>query len=365
MKIAFHAPMKSPDHPVPSGDRQMARVLIEALRLAGHEVSIASQLRTFSREGSHAEFWALRNEAEQEAARLLRLWQQDGAPDAWFCYHPYYKAPDLLGPVLSAEFSIPYITAESSYSYRRNEGARKLAQDQVAAGARQAAVNICFTRRDREGLEEAIPDGRYATLAPFIDVAPFQQLRKIVADECRLLAVAMMRPGDKMDSYRMLAKALALLLDLPWKLTIVGDGPARGEVQAAFAGIPAKRLDWAGEVEPRAIAGVLAAGDLYVWPGCGEAYGLSYLEAQAAGLPVIAQRTAGVPEVVKDGKTGVLTPAGDVELFAAAVRRFLGDRSLCTLFGARARRFVLEERSLSAAALRLGQIFKEFVEKAE
>jgi hypothetical protein len=56
MKIAFHAPLKSPDHPVPSGVRQMARMLIEALRLGGHDIGVASHLRTYSREPSEAAF---------------------------------------------------------------------------------------------------------------------------------------------------------------------------------------------------------------------------------------------------------------------------------------------------------------------
>jgi glycosyltransferase involved in cell wall biosynthesis len=363
MKIAFHAPLKSPDHPVPSGDRQMARMLVEALRLAGHDVDVASRLRTFSRKASGAHFSALREEAERKIVRLRALWRRDGPPDVWFCYHPYYKSPDLIGPRLSAEFSIPYVTVESSYSSRRNHGAWKLAQDEVAAGARQAAVNICFTHRDREGLEAGIPDGRYAMLAPFIDVAPFQALKSGETGGVKLIAVAMMRQGDKMDSYRMLARALELVVDMPWELTIVGDGPARAEVHDAFSGLPAERIDWAGERKPQAIAGILAGSDLYVWPGCGEAYGLSYLEAQAAGMPVVAQRTAGVPEVVRDGETGVLTTAGDIELFAAAIRRFLGDRTLTAEFGQRARRFVFERRSLSAAAQRLGEIFSDYVRK--
>ena len=359
MKIAFHAPLKSPDHPVPSGDRQMARMLIEALRLAGHDAEVASPLRTFSRDASETAFSARRDEAEQEIARLRRLWQKDGPPDAWFCYHPYYKAPDLIGPRLSAEFSIPYLTAESSYSDRRNKGGWKLAQDEVAAGARQAAVNICFTHRDREGLEEAIANVRCAMLPPFIDVSPFSKLPGTEAGVCRLMAVAMMRPGDKTDSYRMLARALALVVDLPWRLTIVGDGPARADVVEAVAALPAERLDWRGEVEPRAIPAILAGGDVYVWPGCGEAYGLSYLEAQAAGLPVVAQRTAGVPEVVQDGETGLLTAEGDIESFAAALRRFVGDAALRAQFSERARRFVFERRSISAAAARLGEILGE------
>ncbi len=364
MKIAFYAPLKSPDHPVPSGDRQMARKLIEALTLCGHDVQIASVLRAFSREASDAAFLDLRKQAEQEIARLRRIWVKDGPPDAWFCYHPYYKAPDLIGPALAAEFAIPYVTAESSYSSRRNEGARKLAQDAVAAGASQAAVNICFTERDRKGLEEAIPEGRYAMLAPFIDVGRFQGTPRKKPGEARLIAVAMMRPGDKMDSYRMLAAALRLVLDTPWTLTIVGDGPSRAEVQEAFAGLPAERLDWAGENAPETVAGLLFGSDLYVWPGCGEAYGLSYLEAQAAGLPVVAQATAGVPEVVRNGETGLLTAACDIALFAEAIRRFLGDGALRAEFGKRARRFVIEERSLTAAAQRLEAIFSAFVRRA-
>ena len=60
MRIAFHAPMKPPDHPVPSGDREMAR----ALGLAGHEVRLASRLRAFSRDPSAS----ARSEAIERAA---------------------------------------------------------------------------------------------------------------------------------------------------------------------------------------------------------------------------------------------------------------------------------------------------------
>ena len=111
----------------------------------------------------------------------------------------------------------------------------------------------------------------------------------------------MMRSGDKMDSYRMLAQALMRLAATAWTLTIVGDGPCREAVREAFADLPPDRLVWLGEKDAAELPQILAGCDLYVWPGCGEAYGLAYLEAQAAGLPVVAQRTAGVPEVVRHG----------------------------------------------------------------
>ncbi len=137
---------------------------------------------------------------------------------------------------------------------------------------------------------------------------------------------------------------------------MVGDGPARGAVETALAPLPAERLRFLGERPPEAVPGILATAAVLAWPGRGEAYGLAYLEAQAAGLPVVAERVAGVPEVVRDGVTGLLAPAGDAAAFAAAVASLIGDPARCRAMGAAARRVVLAEHSLEAAALRLDAI---------
>ncbi|AZV23506.1 MULTISPECIES: glycosyltransferase family 4 protein [unclassified Mesorhizobium] len=352
MRIAFYAPLKSPNHPVVSGDRQMARMLVKALEHGGHSVELASELRFYLRQPESKSFEALKIEAAEEAARLTKLWGRDGKPDLWFTYHPYYKAPDLIGPELASAFAVPYVTAEASYSRRREAGLWADSQALVARAIEQAAMNICFTQRDRQGLADAIPKAAFGMLSPFIDTSAF---REIPARGCptRLITVAMMRPGDKLGSYRMLAQALGLIGHLPWTMSIVGDGPARDEVEAQFADLPADRIEWIGSIEPAAVPDVLYTGGIYVWPGYGEAYGVAYLEAQAAGLPVVAQDIAGVPEVVRDGQTGFLTPPGDVAAFASAIERLLARDDERTIMAAEARRFVLEERSLGGAAARL------------
>ena len=71
------------------------------------------------------------------------------------------------------------------------------------------------------------------------------------------------------------------------------------------------------------LAGVYAAADLYVWPACNEAYGMALLEAQAAGVPVVAGREGGVADVVADGATGLLVEPRSPTAFAAAVRSLL------------------------------------------
>jgi glycosyltransferase involved in cell wall biosynthesis len=180
-----------------------------------------------------------------------------------------------------------------------------------------------------------------------------------------LVTVAMMRPGDKLDSYRMVAEALKRLDDLPWQLSIVGDGPCRAETKALFADFGGERIVWHGAKDREAIAALLSESAVYVWPGCGEAYGLAYLEAQAAGLPVVAQAVAGVPEVVEHGRTGLLTPEGDIAAYAEAIRRLLTDETERATLAAAARRLAWRERSLEKAAIRLDAILKQHMGHAK
>jgi glycosyltransferase involved in cell wall biosynthesis len=132
----------------------------------------------------------------------------------------------------------------------------------------------------------------------------------------------MMRTRAKLASYRVLAEALAFLKDRPWRAMLVGDGPARAEVEALMAPL-GRRVCFAGAVPHEALPALYAGADLYLWPAIDEAFGMAFLEAQAAGLPVVAGRTGGVPAVVADGVTGLLTPVGDARAFASAVARLL------------------------------------------
>lgn len=359
MKIAFYAPLKPPDHPVPSGDRQMARMLIKALALQGHSVSVVSHLRAYLADNGEARLTNLRDEARAEVERIAAA---SAKPDLWLTYHPYYRSPDLLGPPLAARFGMPYITVEASYSRKRDHDDWAHAQQFLKTAVEGAALNICFTRRDRDGLAMLGPDVKLAYLPPFIDVENYTQaMAETSGKPIRLIAVAMMRKGDKFDSYRMLAAALEQLNDVDWHLNVIGDGPLRDEVRSLFQKISPPRITWAGETPPDRIADELRGADLFCWPGCGEAYGLAYLEAQAAGIPVVAQDIAGVPEVVRNGETGMLTPAGDIAAYADAIRALSADRHKLRELGEQARQFVLTERTLDIAAKRLDALLNEIV----
>ncbi|WP_092995708.1 glycosyltransferase family 4 protein [Rhizobium sp. NFR07] len=361
MKILFYSPLKSPNHPVPSGDRLMARLIIRALGLLGHDVAVASEMRSFMRSPDMPD--ALdenKAQAAREIERIMTVFSGQKAPDLWFTYHPYYKAPDLLGPAVSGRLGIPLINAEASYSTRRNLGVWKQSQDMLLESLDAATVNLCFTRRDMDGLQAAAPGARLELIPPFIDSTPYGALTPS-PEPMRLVIVAMMRPGDKLSSYRALAESLSRIADLPWTLSIAGDGECRQEVEAAFALFGPDRIEWLGALSEDAVGALLARGSVFVWPGHGEAYGLAYLEAQAMGLPVVAEAIAGVPEVVKHDRTGLLTPPGDPEALAAAMARLLTDDALRSRLGQQARRFATEERSIAGAAEALRRILDRYV----
>jgi len=382
MRIAYYAPLKAPDHPVPSGDRLMARQLDAALRAGGHAVTLASDLRSYCGDpDDYAHAGTIRRAADTERRRIAAGWAdagraeagwadagraEAGPPDLWVSYHPYAKSPDLIGPPLCARFAVPYVTIETSYSARRNLGVWRDSQAAVLAGIAGAVVNICLTARDRAGILAAAPAAVVADLPPFIDPAPFQGPRRTAEGPVRLITVAMMRAGDKRASYGVLAAALERLPDADWRLTVVGSGPQEAEVRALFAAITPERITWAGLCARDRVADLLRASDLYLWPGQGEAYGLAYLEAQAAGLPVVAQDVAGVPEVVARDLTGVLTApgtqAGDVAEYAAAIDRLITDRAARCRMGQAAQVRVLARHSFVAAVARLRHILLDIRE---
>ena len=106
---------------------------------------------------------------------------------------------------------------------------------------------------------------------------------------------------------------------------------------------------------------LLAAADLYVWPAIGEAYGLAILEAQAAGLPVVAGQTGGVGDIVADGLTGLLVPVGEPAEFSAATAVLIDDETRRARMSLAARQKVATHHDLAAAARRLDAVLRDLL----
>jgi glycosyltransferase involved in cell wall biosynthesis len=355
MRIAFYAPLKPLDHKVPSGDRRVAGLFLEALRLAGHQPFIASRLRSFDAFGDAARQALLAERGRETAARLVAGWrrQPQAAPGLWVTYHLYYKAPDWIGPEVCAGLGIPYVVAEASLAMKRAAGPWAPGHRAVAAALRRADRVIGVNSADREGVLPLLAHrDRWLAVPPFIDARNYAGTRHKPGAPSRLVTVAMMRPGDKLASYRVLGTALSRLLDLAWTLEVIGDGPARADVETALAPLAA-RVRYAGALSAAVIAARLRETDLFVWPAINEAYGMALLEAQAAGLAVVAGDSGGVGDVIADGVTGLLTSPGDVAAFAASVRGLVSDPARCATLGGAGREKIRRDHDLPHAAARL------------
>ena len=348
--IAFYAPMKPPTDPVPSGDRTMARALMAAMSDVGlGAVRLISELRSRDGEGDKARQDEIFRAAEAETERLVK----EDPPALWLTYHSYYKAPDLLGPALSRHWGIPYALVEATRAAKRLSG--PYARFAAAADAACDAADVIFylTERDREALERDRPPGqRLIRLRPFLNQEALEAAGNHQAKDgpIRFLACAMFRDGDKLESYKALAAALALVRPGGWRLTIIGDGPRRADVEALFS-VFAGRVTFLGALAPEQLADHFASADMLLWPGVGEAYGMVYLEAQAQGCPVLAEDRPGVRDVVRDG--GWLVVPQDPSAFARAIETLMTDDEARLAAGRKARAQIAADHLLVAARARL------------
>jgi len=137
-----------------------------------------------------------------------------------------------------------------------------------------------------------------------------------------LMHISNFRPVKRVrDVVRIFARVHAAL---PSALVMVGDGPERpaAEEEARLLGV-SDAVYFLGKIDD--VAPLLADADLFLLPSQTESFGLSALEALACGVPVIGSATGGIPEVVRDGETGILCAVGDVDGMAHGALHLLLD----------------------------------------
>lgn len=351
-KIAYYAPLKSPHHPVPSGDREIARGVMTALSMnsMGLEVDLASELRSYDGQGDAR---VQRQISAHAAAEVERILASEKNWRAWVTYHNYYKAPDLIGPVVSERLGIPYLLIEASIARRRLNGPWSDFATRADLATRTANVVFYLTQRDREALEQYQPaTQKLVHLAPFLRTTELPSVTRGVSEKNQLLTVAMHRYGDKFASYCAVAEALALLETSEWQLTVIGDGPAHADIVAMFA-VYGDKVKFLGQLNRDALTAVYQWDSVFVWPGVNEAFGMVYLEAQASGLPVIAEDRKGVREVI--ATTESLVPPSDPLAMASAIDSILTSSERHLAMSQAGRDFISAKHLLGTAAQTLSQ----------
>ncbi|MEM1361677.1 MAG: glycosyltransferase [Pseudomonadota bacterium] len=157
---------------------------------------------------------------------------------------------------------------------------------------------------------------------------------------------------------RVLIEALTQIDDPDIRLTIVGDGKERRPLEAMAAPL-AERVHFTGYLSQDEVAALLATASAFVLPSFAEGVPVVLMEALAAGIPVIATRITGVPELVEDGDFGFLVPPGDPEALAQAIRRLGALADGGASMGAAGRARVEQDFNIAKEAERLAYLFQQ------
>ncbi|MEW5733779.1 MAG: glycosyltransferase family 4 protein [Thermodesulfobacteriota bacterium] len=340
MKLFFYAPMKPLGHPHPSGDLTIASGLVRFLESRGHEIRVASRFRCRG-VADRPWKWA---QALSQGLRARRAVGENG-PDLWLTYHTYYKAPDLLGP-LACRGLCPYVIFQGAYSTKVGRRISTVPGFYANRHALSRAEHVFENRKeDLANILRLLPEDRVSYVPPGIYPKDFtfsesarEAFRKSwgAGQKAVVLSAAMFRPGVKAEGLRITIRACAELarqgMDL--LLVIAGEGDAGADLAAlARSGLPGRHV-FLGRVPRRDMFQIYSAADVFAFPGIRESLGMVFLEAQSCGLPVVAFRNGGIPEVVDRGKTGLLTPLGDLSAFYRAIGSLCADAGLRRVMGA-------------------------------
>ncbi|MDE3136148.1 MAG: glycosyltransferase family 4 protein [Acidobacteriota bacterium] len=214
---------------------------------------------------------------------------------------------------------------------------------------------IAVSEAVKQGLVAAGVDSRRIAVVrdgiPLDDAAPnpaerdrVRRLLHLAAADRLVLNVAHL--GAEKGQSDLIAAAAQIHAAVPnTRIAIVGGGKLRGELERQAAKVAGGRILFAGFWPPERIAALLAAAAVFVLPSRQEGLGSVLLDAMAAGVPVVAASSGGIPEIVRDGVTGLLFPPGNSPALAEAVIRLLKDPPLATRLASAALDFVRKEGS--------------------
>ncbi|MDO8583973.1 MAG: glycosyltransferase family 4 protein [bacterium] len=248
---------------------------------------------------------------------------------------------------------LPYVVFMHGLDLRlAQKSARKAwLAHRILRAATLVVANSDFTAREINAFDHVVHP---LTIAPAVSVhsMPDRTVSRarlgIRNDEFILLSVCRLVERKGVD------RVIASLASLPdnVRLVIIGDGPDRERLQG-LAQSAGRRVTFLSAIPDEDRDAWYAAADLFVLPARDngddvEGFGIVYLEAALAGLPIIAGKSGGVPEAVLDGKTGLLVDPTDDEALTAALQQFIHDKSLRETFGAAGKERAKKEFQWSA-----------------
>ncbi len=353
------------------GAENFAAQLVRALGERGHAVRLAATrdngdlFRTVARDLPVS---ACRRKARLDPevlrflAREIRTFRPDVLHSHNFGPNSWSRALAMAHPRLKlvCHFHSGRIRSQSRRSVWIERALNRRASILIAVSEEIARILVA---------DHLIAPRRVRVVPVGIDMEP---LRRAAADESilpagarhrvRLLHIASMTP---VKNHRLLLESFAALSGCPdAALLLAGDGPLRDDVERQVDALGLRdRVAILGE--RRDIPELLTLSRCTVLPSLAEGLPLAILESMAAGVPVIASRVGGIPNLVDDGRTGMLVPPGDGAELTAAMQRALADPEGIRTMGEQARDFVERKYSIRVIAEEIEKVYRELLRSPE
>jgi colanic acid/amylovoran biosynthesis glycosyltransferase len=242
----------------------------------------------------------------------------------------------------------------------------------LPAKVAEAAFVVTISGDNRAVIESTAGDaaaGKVAVIHCGIDPDAFRPPAHSGTGPLRIVAVGTLH---EVKGQVHLVDACRLLADrgVPFSCRFIGDGPDRAPLAARIETLGlGERVTLVGRMTTHEVAAELAASDVLVAPsvptksGKREGIPVVLMEAMATGLPVVASRLSGIPELVTDGVDGLLVPPGDASALADALARLAADPALRARLGSAGRETVLAGFDVDRNAAALAARIRESLER--
>jgi glycosyltransferase involved in cell wall biosynthesis len=228
-------------------------------------------------------------------------------------------------------------------------------QTRLADKIRSADRVVCVSDFGRSQLMAIVEPAQWPKIAVVhcgVDIEAFPAKRG-ACGEGRAVRILTVGRLVSVKGQAVLLEAAALLRQrgLDFGLTIVGDGPLREALRETAGDLGVEdRVTFAGSVGQDDISAHYRNADLFCLPSLREGVPVVLMEAMASGVPVIASRVMGIPELVEDDVTGLLVAPGRADALADAIIRLAGNRELCERLARAARDRIIAEYGLNDCA---------------
>ena len=301
------------------------------------------------------------------ARRQLAGWLQKESVDI---FHAHTRVSQVIAQPLARQRRIPYVTTwHGIFKPRLGRRLWPCTGDRciaISEPVRRHLLEDFHVPADRvRCVYNGIDVARYAVLPDAPALADFRQSLGFAPEDCVIGAIGRMASG-RVKGFDLVLAAIALLRDqMPHVvLLLVGDGPRR-----PFLEDVAQRLEiqdcvrFVGSVNDIRLP--LALMDIFVfssrWP---EGFGLSLIEAMAAGKPVVATRVGATPDIIEDGRSGLLVNPEDPAGLAGAIKQLLLRPDLAAQLGSGAQVRVQSHFSLNRMVDGIEAVYREVVNKS-